>query len=361
MTVLVYDGKQSTLQIKAVLSCDPNTIISKSSSQERYSTMVLVGENANLCRKFDVIKIETNLYVEWGIIVEPTITDVVDKVEVIVGIGTDGLISEAFNDGKVTKTNMYSFLQSQYDMLYKETTPHRMTLADATTFSGYIITTDFDLPLAQMIRQLFRQGIKVDRYVASDNTLHFKPYRSHSENQVIFEINFDDVKEYEVEFSKDMINALRVFGRAPGDNTVPYFKISAYLNSSGSVVYSTGIAPTAVLPIHSDIEVIQQETNESITNYDARIVETVNNILRNQAYSNYISITVDLNDWIYRDFIFRHNSLFDVLGDTGLITLKTGEVLKTVINEIEIINETARLTFGLGNSRLFDRIKGGNG
>lgn len=368
MIVYVYNGiatemgQGAPLKLKAMLNCDDNTELGKSSSQERLNVLQLVGKNANLCRKFDVIKIETKTFNVWGIIVEPTITNKDDYCEVTVGLGTDGLINDAFSDSGETKSDMFNFLYSQHDMIYKWTTPHNIDSDDYTKFSGYIVAPEFSLPLSQMIRQLFRQGIKVDTYVdEASGYLRFKPYKHHNENQILYSINFDDVLSYEVEFSKDTINSIRLFQKGSNETDKPYFKSSAYLNSQGNVIWSTGIPEQAIKPIASRIEVIAREQDETQAKYDNRCTNEITNILKNQQYNNNIEIVVDMDKWLYKDMIFKYDTPFDVLGDSGYITLKTGEKLNTVINEIEIKNNLATISFGLGNKRLFDRIKGGNG
>lgn len=342
MLAYVYDGSQDKLSIlRGMFTIPDDVILIKSSSDEQFSTITLLGDGANTVAKGDMIKIESVLYNGWAFIMEPNITNRHDVVETTIALETDGLISEGFNwGGNLTKADMFTFLYNNYDMLYKTWHPHRIKASDKTTFSGYITFTDFDLPMAQMFRQLFRQGIRVDIYVDINKNLCFKPHRVHAENTVMFDINLDGVVSYEHEASNQSYNSLRVFVEDGNGNNAYYG--TWFLTKDGGVVWnpSTEAAVRSIQkPIQSRIEIY---TNDVTAN---DIANNSKNKLLTDQYQNSLSITFN-KEWVYYDELIKFkDNIFKNLGSRGYVTITNGVRLIANIVGIEVYRELITVHF----------------
>ena len=86
-----------------------------------------------------------------------------------------------------------------------------------------------------------------------------------------------------------------------------------------------------------------------------KIADESRNEIANQQFQNSLKISVN-RDWLYFYELFHTEDLFLSLGKAGKVTMPSGRILNTVIEEIEYEDEMVNITFGLGSNRLFDRI-----
>lgn len=357
MVVYVYDGSKGTLtgaSLKGVYQVDDQTVLARATNNERYSTVTLVGERANEINKLDIIKIEGTYINNWGYIIEPIVTHRTDIIETTIAIGTDGLLSECMNDGKVSKTgNVKTYLESEWSAMYKNSTPARLVF-DATSFSGYIIMTDAQLPFAQCVRQLMRQGIKASPIV-NGNLLEFRFHRYHVENENMFNINLDGVHEFEFENSRDTFNCLRVLLQNTEEEEATLGKYTYlgtwFLTENGSIVWND--LTKAQKPWQMRTQSYAKDLENDPTH--TKISDESRNEIANQQFQNSLKISVN-REWLYFYELFDNEDLFLSLGKAGKVTMPSGLILNTVIEEIEYEDEMVNITFGLGSNRLFDRI-----
>lgn len=368
MICYIYDGSKDHLELKSVLEADPSTPLFKSTEQEAYSTIVLVGKDADLCRKFDLIKIETHKMTLWGMLIEPEISDVSDVCETTVALGCDGLLSEAHIDNSSIKNDMAKYIANMFNSCYYITAPMALDL-NASSGAGYVIAPDNSLPIAQCLRQLYKQNFeikyRIGSYMGSGTKLIYTLKKR--SNTPTFTINADDTLSYEVEFTKDKVTAVKGWGRQNAD--APWINTgNAFVMNDGSVQFFINFpTPTNYYkPVQFENVYIEKEEDEDYGQFQSRLIAEMKNILQNQEYNNSIVIQVDIENWLYKDVFFSSflptsddpfKSIFDAIGISGTFVLKNGEKMKTVLNEIELSENVATLTFGLGNRRLFDRLK----
>ena len=86
-----------------------------------------------------------------------------------------------------------------------------------------------------------------------------------------------------------------------------------------------------------------------------KVADESRNEIANQQFQNSLKISVN-REWLYFYELFDNEDLFLSLGKAGKVTMPSGLILNTVIEEIEYEDEMVNITFGLGSNRLFDRI-----
>lgn len=350
----IYDGSKDSLVLKGWTEFSDSTPLNKAASKESYSVIKLVGDVASQIKEFDIIQIENNDISLWGGIIEAVLTDSdVNSIEVTIALDTDWILADAFRQKgqPTTETDMYDWLYEQYKSIYLFSgsgellnTPIQMTkFDDATSFSGFVIFNDLNLPYAQCCRQLLKQGIKF-RYEIRNDYLYMIPYKDVLDP---ISLNLEGALKYTIQFSKDTINSLRVF---TSSDTGEVFRQTLNLDRNGDIKVFQAIPQNELIrPIKQRTEVFDATT----WSQDAI------NTLKNQQYENYVEIVIN-KDYLYYEWLFINDDPFYSLGrEVRLYLPEYNYDVKSVIEEIEYTPEKIRIVFSQGSKRLFDKLKGG--
>lgn len=344
MIAYVFDGKSEVLQQKGVYVVAGNPELERSSTQERYSEIVLLGPGVeNTVKHLDLIKIELgNFRVAWGFAISPHYSkEEPDCLEISFGFGSDGYLSDIYLDVSTIKNNIIDYLG---DELVNVGLPVWIERGITGDRSGYVVTPNHELSAHQCFRQLYRQGFIEYPWVFEyelHGSLQRRLYMRYVKRERKYTINLEDALDYEVEFSRDKYNCLRSF--YTDDKDVIHRGITVYLTADGGI---TDNVYYATKPI------IRRDEHFSQNDYSREAVE---NKLRDQEYQNYIQITFDLNTYIYNFMVEK--DIFTTIGANVDIWLDSETKESSIIDEISLYNDIVTLTLGQGSRRIFDKLK----
>ncbi len=116
MIVYVYDGSKPYLETKGVFNAEDGYRLSRSSTQARYSDLMILGENVeNTIKHLDILRLEIEgWHIAWGFAISPVFKKLEpNSVEVSFGFGTDGILSDVYIDRSFTKPNIIQYLKDE--------------------------------------------------------------------------------------------------------------------------------------------------------------------------------------------------------------------------------------------------------
>lgn len=339
MKAYIFDGKSHYLTLKSVYEVEAGGKLERSSTQTRYSLVNLLGMGVeDVIEELDIIKLEISPSLSvWGFVIEPSYdSDKKDALEITIGMGTDGLNSDAYIDVSTSKVDVVGYLIGQ--VVDTTNVPYYL----AGSGEGYIISPDKTLPLEQCFRQLYRQGFKEKITVEGEDRKRLKIEIVKEPKE--YTINLEGVLRYEMEFSNDNFNAVIAYQKeTSGEEEAIWKADEVYLNESGGV---TTDKAAAIRPIKARVEII---------NVGEYSFDKIANLLKNQEYKNHIKIEIDANNYLYREIICQ--SLWMSIGSKINIYLKNGKLVSSLLDEISYEEGVISMVLGGGSARMWDRVK----
>lgn len=344
MKAYIYERNNPTLQLTAVCEVDSPTTtdFSKSASTLRQSIMtVTVNEEYDLNNILVNYPVIFELYgrpIVFGVIknIKSEVHIAARKLELTVALGSDG-----FDEEVPTKTvwngttsTIFDTLITNYQKLYQDDVTDVVSFVAPPVDNGYVISPDGVLSYGQCIRQLLKQGYREQVTVTDSNIVITYVY-----DPEIFEINSEDTVKTTVTLAKDTYNKYIIYNELD----LTDYKV-AYLATDGTVSNST-----VNLDRSSGIV-----SGSAIVTVDDFSQAYVNNILKQQAYSNSIELELIQDNYIY-SFIFK-SYIFNSLG-SAIQFRYNGNLLNTYIDEIMVRGDLVRLKLGVSQTRLLDKLK----
>lgn len=355
MIAYIIDGTKQTVEIKGWLEIADDTKLRKSADRESYSVLTCVGDVAPFVREFDIVRLETKDGLIWGGVVEAQLTKGGENViEITFAMDTDFIVNDVARaiylingEGNLTITvsNLFRSLfrkSSTTTPPYFDISPLRREY-ESTNVLGNIVFTDAQLPFSQALRQLYKQGIR-PFFELVGNVIYLR-----LEKEVLpkIQLNLEDTLDYSIDLKNDTFNhliAITMFG------TTADMRVY-YLDINGNVQVDTAINSNSqlTLPLKTKVQEFQPRENNTV-NTDEQI-----EFIKNQSYPNSAMLSIN------RDYLFIDKfdtNIFRNLGREIELFLNDYNIkLRSVINEIEIVDGIINLTLGLSQTRLFDRLQ----
>lgn len=355
MIAYIIDGTKQTVQLKGYLECSDSTPLRKSADREAFTTLICVGDIANLVREYDIVRLETRNGMFWGGVVEAKLTKGNENVvEITFAMDTDFILNDVprFAYLMSGEGNLTTTISGLFWTLFRKsstTTPPFFNINclrreyETNQILGEIVFTDQQLPFSQVCRQLYKQGVRPYFELVGDVIY----LRLEKDKLSKISINLEDTLDYSIDLKSDTFNhliAVVMFGTTPSVNIY-------YIDSNGNVKTDANINAQSQLelPLKTKVQEFQPRDNNTVN------IEEQIEFIKNQSYANNAMIKIN-QDYLYLDY-FDPN-IFRNLGREIELYLNDYNIkLRSVINEIEIKDNVIMLTMGLSQTRLFDRLR----
>lgn len=262
-------------------------------------------------------------------------------VEITVAIGSDGIDEEVYLTTSTTQNNIIDTLGSSLTGIYWQYLNRPIQFVEDEPISGYIRNTDQYLPLGQCIRQLATQGVVERGSLSADGKNVVFNYTKPTREYVI---NTEDTIKTIITFAKDTYTAYILINAE--DLTQRKY---AVLRADGEI----GITLTQLDTSLSFIPKVEIVEASKFTQ------EECNNALRAQSYKNSIELTILPNSYVFNGML-ETNNIFSTIGTKLNVYLKSGELVRTTISEIELVNGVVKMVLGVSKTRFIDKLKGGD-
>ena len=375
--------QSDTFDIKCIGRSADDEVISFDVYDERYTVIDLFGEDVGLINVGDLFFLEhSNIMLNgsWGFVREIEKKKDNSIVNVTLGFHLSGL--DFFN---IVRDSDYRTLSETYigyfnifDTVSYYDSYSLFQVGSFAQATGNVEDLDLNIGDVKTIGEyekiLVRNfGLIVDNpYVTP--TLYSLPYRYFTFNIIkkthnIPTINLDGLIDYEIiigpaktafrivayvdVYSNKWFITLGTYGLDKNFNFVWYW----YVEST----YEEYITEIKDIYLPADYGVFEYEGDllgyELTEAQRTEVAKSIEALVNQSQDSDNITITFDLNNYIYKNAILTQSNMFNNLGNKVNI-LHNGIVYDTRIKEISIKSNICTISFGLANVKLFDRLKG---
>ena len=387
--------QSDTFNIKCIGRGADDEVISFDVYDERYTVIDLFGEDVGLINVGDLFFLEhsnTMLNGSWGFVREVEKKKDNSIVNVTLGFKLSGLDLES-----VARTNKNIPLDSIINSFFRGALGYASVdqygYTDENWFSFIALGTitnimggtyisgnpaDIDINIGDIksigeyeknILRNFRLLV-LEPYITTTQFTYY-PYRYltfdiKQQPSPKIDINLNGVIDYEI-----LINPTKTaYEVIYNDGNDQYLTYGIYgLDSNLNFVWYYEMPYYEEGTMDEDIDSIYKPSNIGTFVYDGEIIDyeitskqfieienAIKSLIEESQDSDNITITFDLNNYIYKDYILTEK-MYDNLGKRLTITHE-GITYDTRIKEISIKYNICTISFGLTNVKLFDRLKG---
>lgn len=375
--------QSDTFDIKCIGRGADDEVISFDVYDERYTVIDLFGEDVGLINVGDLFFLEhsnTMLNGSWGFVREIEKKKDNSIVNVTLGFHLSGL--DFFNivrdSNNETLSETYPFYFNIFDEVEYYDSYSLFKVGSFAQATGNVEDLDLNVGEIKTIGEyekiLVRNfGLIVDNpYVKP--TLYSLPYRYFTFNIIkkthnIPTINLDGLIDYEIIISPAK-TAFRIVAYVEAYPNKWFITLGTYgLDKNFNFVwywyreqtYEEYITEIKDIYFPADYGVFIYEGD--LSGYElteaqrTEVAKSIEALVNQSQDSDNITITFDLNNYIYKNAILTQSNMFNNLGNKVNI-LHNGIVYDTRIKEISIKSNICTISFGLTNVKLFDRLKG---
>jgi len=368
----IYDGIGSTLEFKYMVHISDDSTIVYSNEQVDTTIELIFDQNVTMLHSLplaygknlterDLLRIEHKWFNVWGIITNLEYGVTNNIIKCTFSCKGDILRNEMFID-KLKVPDTKQLIMDQFNTVYTQE-PIDLIITDDLRQADNIEAPDKNLMICQVINDWYNRGFKSDAYVNLDTQrleVHVDSYPSTIAPKPI---NFDGLQDSSYFFTNTGFTACQCYYRTD-DNADAVYAGNVYLKLD--LTWTTDSTdPDIVQPLRWTTYLWTRQANaETVADMKENSFYGGYALLNYRSATNHIDFTADLNDYIYRDYIFNDYfnkqsnkyDLFMAVGDYYVVSMPDGRKVTTWISKIEVTNNTVKIIFGKDKRYVFDVI-----